>query len=289
MSSRLNPYRQLVSDYARLLRESKSFPLGNLPPLPRLELAADAPKALFFAPHPDDECIVGAMALRVMREAPMNLLNVAVTQGSKKERQAERWRELQAACRFLGYGLIATGPSGLERISPRTRREDPDFWSTCVQTLTDILAAQRPRVIFFPHQHDWNSTHIGTHFLVMDALQGLPPQFECYLVETEYWGQMTNPNLMVEISSEDLADLISATTFHAGEVTRNPFHLLMPAWMQDNVRRGAELVGGQGEAAPDFTFAALYRLSKWSNGGVTQVLQGGKQIPSSENIGQLFT
>src|SRR5437867_2114280 len=100
----MNPYKQFVSDFARLVNEGKSWPLGNLEPPPRPAIAADAPKALFFAPHPDDECIVGGLALRLMREARMNVINVAVTQGSKKERQAERYRELEGACRYLGFG-----------------------------------------------------------------------------------------------------------------------------------------------------------------------------------------
>ena len=54
----------------------------------------------------------------------MNLLNVAVTQGSKEERQAERLRELQAACQYIGFGLIPTGPNGLEMINPKTRQQD---------------------------------------------------------------------------------------------------------------------------------------------------------------------
>jgi hypothetical protein len=195
---------------------------------------------------------------------------------------------LEAACRYLGFGLIATGPSGLERIHPRTRAQDPKYWSQCVAIIAEILATSRPRIILFPHEHDWNSTHIGTHFLVMDALAGLSADFECYLVETEFWGQMTEPNLMAEISAEDLTDMITGTTFHVGEVKRNPFHLSLPAWMQDNVRRGTELVGGQGEAAPDFTFAALYRLRKWSKGQAVKMFEGGKQISRSTNIATLF-
>jgi hypothetical protein len=93
---------------------------------------------------------------------------------------------------------------------------------------------------------------------------------------------------MVEISPNDLADLITATTFHVGEVKRNPYHLLLPAWMMDNVRRGSELVGGQGGTAPDFTFAALYRLRKWTGGQVEKVLDSGKQISAATNIGELF-
>jgi LmbE family N-acetylglucosaminyl deacetylase len=285
----MNPYANLVSEYARLIQEGKTYPLGNFQPTRRPKIAQDAPKALFFAPHPDDECIVGAIALRIMREALMNLVDVAVTQGSNKARQAERLVELQAACRYLGFGLIQTGPTGLERINPKTRQDDPGFWAGCVKIIANILVSNRPRVICFPHDQDWNSTHIGTHFLVMDALKQMPLDFECYLVETEFWGQMTDPNLMVEISADDLADMITATTFHVGEVTRNPFHLLLPAWMQDNVRRGAELVGGQGGKAPDFAFAALYRLRKWSAGKLCKALESGTQVSKSRNIGELFS
>jgi hypothetical protein len=99
---------------------------------------------------------------------------------------------------------------------------------------------------------------------------------------------MDDPNLMVEISPEDLTDMVTATTFHVGEVQRNPYHLLLPAWMMDNVRRGTELVGGQGGVAPDYTFAALYRLSKWSQGGIQRCLSSGKHISRRTNVGELF-
>jgi len=284
----MNPYQKFVSEYARLVEEGKSYPLGNFKPLPRLDIAYDAPKALFFAPHPDDECIVGGMAVRLMREARMNVINVAVTQGSKKERQAERYRELENACHYLGFGLLPTGASGLDRINPQTREQDREHWSDCVKVILNILENNQPRVVLFPHEHDWNGTHIGTHFLVMDALKQMPVGFECYLVETEFWGQMTDPNLMLEISADDLGDMITATTFHVGEVKRNPYHLLLPAWMLDNVRRGSELVGGQGAAAPNFTFAVLYRLRKWTQCRVTKVFDGGKQVSCARNVGELF-
>jgi hypothetical protein len=59
--------------------------------------------------------------------------------------------------------------------------------------------------------------------------------------------------------------------------------------MQDNVRRGGELVGGQGGAAPDFSFATLYRLRRWARGGFEQVYAGGKNIPASTNAGEWIT
>jgi LmbE family N-acetylglucosaminyl deacetylase len=284
----MNAYQQLVSQYTRLLQEGKTCPLGNLPPLPRPALAPDAPKVLIFSPHPDDECIIGALALRLMREAKMQVFNVAVTQGSNKERQAGRWQELQNACAFLGFGLLSTGATGLEKINPQTRQKDQAHWNACVKVIAKILGEQRPRVIFIPHDQDWNSTHIGTHLLVKDALTILPESFQTIVVETEYWGQMTSPNLMVELSTDHVADLVAALSCHAGEVKRNAFHLRLPAWMQDNVRRGAELVGGQGCAAPDFIFATLYRVYAWRNRRALELSAAGKLVPCVQNAGEVF-
>lgn len=284
----MNPYLKFVADTVALVQSAQKLPLGGLPLAPRPPLSPHVATTLFFAPHPDDETIVGALALRILREAQMKLVNVAVTQGSKKERQAERLRELQGACDYLGYGLQTTAPNGLEKVTAKTRQNDPQYWAGMVSAITDILAKHQPRAILFPHEHDWNGTHIGVHFLVMDALRQMPASFECYCVETEFWGAMDDPNLMIEVSEQDLADLIAATTFHVGEVQRNPYHLLLPAWMMDNVRRGAELVGGQGGAAPNFKFAALYRLRKWSQGALVKIWDGGKLLPATTNAGTLF-
>jgi LmbE family N-acetylglucosaminyl deacetylase len=284
----MNLYRHLANEYVRLAAEGKKLPLGGFADAPRPALAVNAPKALIFSPHPDDECIIGGLALRLLRESRMNVLNVAVTQGSNPARQIPRLRELENACRYLGFGLIQTAPNGLEKITPLARQADASKWSGSVKVIAGILAEHRPRAIFFPHERDWNGTHIGTHHLVMDALQSLPREFECFTVETEFWGAMDTPNLMVESSVEHVADLMAATSFHAGEVQRNPYHLRLPAWMQDNVRRGGELTGGQGGAAPDFNFATLYRLRRWWGGALEKVFDGGRQLSCQSNPGELF-
>ena len=284
----MTPYHQLVGKYVELLKQGKLLPLGGMAPAPRPTLKPDAPKVSFFAPHPDDECISSGIALRLMRESGFRALNVAVTLGSKKQRQSERLHELRHACDYLGLELITTGDTGLERVHLKSREQDPSHWAANVQVIREILEQYRPQVLVFPHDRDWNSTHIGTHFLVMDALRALSADYECYLVETEFWGAMTDPNLMVEISPNDLADMMAATTFHVGEVRRNPYHLSLPAWMIDNVRRGGEVAGGQGGAPPDFAFAVLNRLRRWKNGQVQNVFEGGKQLPTSIHAGALF-
>lgn len=284
----MTPYHQLVTELARLVRDGKQFPLGGFPRLPRTSPAPDAPRALIFSPHPDDECIIGALALRLQREAGFRIVNVAVTQGSNKARQAERWQELSAACDYLDFDLVETIPGGLEKINVTTRTKDPSAWRASVGVIAKILAEHRPQVAFFPHDADWNSSHIGTHHLVVDALRELPPEFQCTTIETEFWGAMATPNLTVESSTQDLGDMMAALSFHVGEVKRNPYHLLVPAWMQDNVRRGGELVGGQGGAAPDFTFATLYRLRRWAEGEFQTVYAGGRSLAASENAGDLL-
>jgi LmbE family N-acetylglucosaminyl deacetylase len=283
------PYHAYVSSIAQLVHDGKRFPLGGFAPLPRPAVADDAPTALIFSPHPDDECIIGGLALRLMREAGYRVVNVAVTQGSNKARQQGRWDELARACDYLGFGLIQTIPGGLEKINPKTRVNDPTHWAGCVDVIARILAVHAPTVVFFPHEADWNSSHIGTYHLLMDALATQAPDFACHVVETEFWGAMATPNLMVESSVQDLADMMAALSFHVGEVQRNPYHLLVPAWMQDNVRRGGEVVGGQGVAAPDFMFATIYRLRQWRDGALHYQYEGGRTLGAGESPANLFT
>lgn len=221
-------------------------------------------KILLFSPHPDDECITGLLPLRLMREAGMQIINVPVTFGSNIERQRGRAEELENACGFLGWDIYPRAGNAAGVINFQTLEK---------ADVIEILKTVQPTVIFMPHSKDWNSRHMATHFLVMDALKAMPDDFSCTVIETEYWQAMETPNLMVEGDVQTVADLVAALSFHVKEVERNPYHLSLPAWMQDNVRRGGELVGGQGGAVPEFTFATLYRLSQWAEGHLFQTLE----------------
>jgi LmbE family N-acetylglucosaminyl deacetylase len=284
----VNPFQKFVAGHTGLLHSGKKLPLGIPQKFMRQpEITAHTPKALIFSPHPDDECITGGLALRLLREAKWNVINVAVTFGSKRERRPVRLRELQNACAALGFGLIVPGKLGLERIIPETRRQNRAHWRAAVRVIARILVEHQPRVIFVPHEHDRHQTHVGTHWVVMDALKALPA-FKCHVAETEYWGQMTEPNLLVESGVDDVAALVAALACHAGEVRRNAYHARLPAWMMDNVRRGSELVGGHGGTAPDFTFATIYRVRKWKGGKLQKVFSSGKYLSAAEVLAGLF-
>jgi LmbE family N-acetylglucosaminyl deacetylase len=106
-------------------------------------VAADAPKALIFAPHPDDEVIIGGLPLRLMRELNMNVIDVAVTLGRRVDRRAERWQELKSCCEYIGFGLVAPSERGLEAINPVAKEKDPQRWAFSVQAITALLKEHR--------------------------------------------------------------------------------------------------------------------------------------------------
>jgi LmbE family N-acetylglucosaminyl deacetylase len=284
----MTPYQEYIANLAKLVRQARTLPLGGLAASRNQPAQPGAPKALIFSPHPDDEVIIGALPLRLMRELRWSVINVAVTQGSHKARQAERLKELRACCEYIGFGLIQSGENGLEGINPESRLANPAAWNHSVARIAEILLEQKPRVVFFPHDDDWNVTHVGTHHLVADALRKLGAGFSCTAVETEFWGAMDTPNLMVESNEKDVADLITGISFHVGEVKRNPYHVILPAWLMDNVRRGGELVGGQGQAAPDFLFGTIYRLRRWHGTEFTPAWEGGRFLSTAESPARLF-
>jgi LmbE family N-acetylglucosaminyl deacetylase len=281
-----NPYLQYVLGFQQLTKAAKQEPLGQLPCSTTAQSKPNAPKVLIFSPHPDDEVIIGGIALRLLQESGYEVANVAVTLGSNPDRQLGRLEELKACCQAIGFNLITTTPRGLEKIRPSTRTQLHELWQNAVDITANILREQSPHIILFPHNQDWNSTHEGVHLLLHDALQKQAPDFSCITIETEFWGAMDDPNLMVEITPEQLADLITALTHHVGEVQRNPYHLTLPAWMMDNVRRGAELVGGQGGASPDLTFATLYRARRWTHSAWKPFWEGGRVITAENHVAE---
>jgi len=282
----MHPYHRFVADFARLADEARALPLGGLAPAPRPQPLPAAGCALVFAPHPDDECLTGGLALRLAREVRMRVVVVAVTLGSAVARRAARREELGGACAFLGFELLSLG---LERITPQSRAGDPSHWQAAVAEVAAILAREAPRVVICPHAGDAHATHAGTHALVVDALARISTAFTSYLALTEYWAALESPNLLVESTIDDVADLVAGASFHAGEMGRNPYHVALPAGMQDNVRRGSELLAGAGSVAAQFRFATLYRLERWHAGRRAPAFAGTRALAAGDDIATILS
>ncbi len=244
-------WREHLNRFAALLGNP---PDGHAAPTPE----AQPGHCLVFAPHPDDECIVGALPLRLQQEAGWRVSNVAVTLGSNPERRESRWAELVDACGVLGFDCIRVGADGLSDVRTDTVNDEH------VQALAAILTQHRPALVLAPHALDDNPSHRGVHRVVVEAIAAA--RLDTVLALTEFWSTQSEPNALVQTNVADTARLIAALERHTGEIERNPYHLRLPAFLADAVRRGGELVLGAGEEVPDFAFATLYRLVTYRAG-----------------------
>ena len=247
----MDNYRHWVRRFEEAL--AVTLPAPDLRDFPRpAPPGAEAPVALLISPHPDDEVITGALPLRLQREAGARIVNVAVTLGSNPARQEPCRRELENACALLGWELEVLGWTGMV--------PDDAGITARAEALAAIIRHWKPRWIFYPHALDAHPTHRAVSQLVGYTLNQFPGLTPPWRIETEYWQPNAQPNLLVECAPESLALLVAALCCHQGEIARNPYHLTLPAWMADNVRRGAELVTRPGQPAPAFKFGALYRV-----------------------------
>jgi hypothetical protein len=142
-----NPYQALVEGFARLLSQGQALsPAGLIPP-ERPPATADVPSTLIFAPHPDDEVIIGGLPLRLLREQKLNVINVAVTLGTRPERQAERWQELKncGGCLPRPTGTFCQARSIFSALlTSNGSSGEPELPSRCMATEPDDRVHRRP-------------------------------------------------------------------------------------------------------------------------------------------------
>jgi LmbE family N-acetylglucosaminyl deacetylase len=138
-------------------------------------------------------------------------------------------------------------------------------WKTKEKELKSLIQKYQPQLIIAPHSKDHHPAHIKTSELLKKVLLSLKTT-TALVAWSEFWGMNTKANLLLEVPLNIVSVQMKALTFHVGEVARNPYHLRLPAWMMDNVRRGAELTARPGASSPDFAFGSLYQVQQFSNG-----------------------
>ena len=255
----------IIADYVKLLRRSPV-----VPEIAAFSLSETLPVrtegrscAVILSPHPDDECLTGALPLRLKQELGWQIVNVAVSLGSKLGQRERRKQELAKACAVLGFDCVLSSEDGFSGVTPQD--SDP-VWTAQVTRIAEIIDHYQPQAIFMPHGSDAHPTHIGTHMLGMDALAAMGAGFSCSVIQSEYWQPIEEPNLMIGMSEAGASELLTALACHAGENARNPFDARFPSYLIDNVRRGSERVGGAGAMTAAMDFAMLYKLGVWQNG-----------------------
>ena len=227
-------------------------------------------KVFLISPHPDDECITSSLALRLAQENGCKVVNIAVTLGSLESRKKERKKELLNACKTLQFKNYILS-------------ED---WKLKSKELIQLIKKYKPEIIIAPHNLDIHPTHIKTSNLLRESLVKIKNQTSI-VAWSEYWGQLKKPNLMLEVPNRILELQMLALACHTGEVLRNPYHLRLPGWMMDNVRRGSELTTKSGAFAPKIPFAILYQIQLYQKGKFLN-LDSFPFISGSQDLGQIF-
>ena len=85
-----NPYESWVEAFVTALSAGAAIGVAKMTHLKASSDVGEAPKALVFAPHPDDELLTGGLSLRLLRERGFAVIDVAVTLGSSVERRSGR-------------------------------------------------------------------------------------------------------------------------------------------------------------------------------------------------------
>ncbi|MFL5808850.1 MAG: PIG-L deacetylase family protein [Flavisolibacter sp.] len=226
---------------------------------------------MILSPHPDDESIVGSLALRLMHENNAHILNVAVTVGSNKDRQKARIKELNDACELLEMECVFLDEN----------------WKTKEKVLKSLIQKYQPQIIIAPHVKDFHPAHIKTGELLKKVMTSLKKE-TALIAWSEFWGQMAKPNLLIEVPVDIVELQMKALEKHVGEVARNPYHLRLPAWMMDNVRRGSEIIGGKGTDSKQMAFGVLYQLQIAKKGKFSTPKKLDSFLSSEKDVGQIF-
>jgi LmbE family N-acetylglucosaminyl deacetylase len=255
-SNEIMIFYQYVEQIESLYQDHGGQVPSLLPPL-QDQLAVSLRRILIIAPHPDDECLMAGLALRAKRELGSQVAVLPFSFGSATERQAARELELKRALAVLGF----------ESSNPRPAGNHEELTDQEVKATFDRF---RPDAILIPHESDAHPAHIRCAQAVKRAASAYCTlnKLSLSVFESEYWQSMESPNLLIPLNAGLVSILGEALMQHEGEVSRNPYHLTLPAWYMDQERRGRERVYGLGmrhgglgaRQAFHSVFSQLYRF-----------------------------
>jgi len=237
-------YSQYVESIAQQYLQLSGLPLPEPTPLYKPGAISDQPRILILSPHPDDECLMAACALRMQEEWGAQVTVVPYSYGSNVSRRVSRSQELKDALTILGFNLFDP-------------RKNAAYEKLTQEEFLDAVKHIDPEVIIAPHAKDRHPTHIEAHAMACLAKSAK------LLVQTEYWQAAEEPNLFISLSTQHVVKIGEALMKHVGEVARNPYHLSLPAWYMDQARRAPEIIpSGFGGKGSNYIFGQLLHMGR---------------------------
>jgi LmbE family N-acetylglucosaminyl deacetylase len=223
-------YSQYVEGIAHQFLKLSGKASSPLLPLNKPSGLSQQPRVLIFSPHPDDECLMAGCVLRMQEEWGATVTVVPYSYGSDVNRRMARLIELKEATQCLGFDLLDP-------------RKNNSMDKLTVTEFADAVNALSPEIIVSPHARDFHPAHMETHQMVASMISNSSIKV---WIQTEYWQAAEKPNFFVPLSVDQVVKIGEALQKHVGEVSRNPYHLSLPAWYMDQARRAPELISGFG-------------------------------------------
>lgn len=174
---------------------TNSFSLSNFqnPELKKPETVIEWRKTIVFAPHPDDESLGCGGAIALLRKYDVPVRVIAMSDGTLSHPNsvrfpAEKLRELREKEMKNALEILGVTEDKIRFLRYRDRcvpgENDVNFFDA-VETVKNILSAEKPQTIFAPWRLDPHPDHRATWQLVRRAIDSL--NFPVRLIEYPIW------------------------------------------------------------------------------------------------------
>lgn len=269
-------YSEFVSAGVKLMQDGAMIPLGYYDPIVWPPRKSDAPVALVMFAHADDECMSGMpVILNLMRQGYRVV--VAPTVIGRPQQIPQRTKELANACKYIGAELFLMDEAGMWE---DLRNGGDAGYAKCLPQVQACMEKFKPSIIVTHHGNDGHPDHKKTSRLVFEAVLKL--QWNGGIILTEYWKDMSAPNVYLEMTLEDVVRVMEASSFHVGEMVRNPFHLnfLLLSLMN---KQYSEVVLGWGVPAASFLGAVMLKILRCVNGEAIDIKEK-RQVMAHQSL-----
>ena len=173
---------------------------SNLPGLDpqNLELKKSASviewgKTIVFAPHPDDESLGCGGAIALLRESDLPVKVITMSDGTlshpnSRKFPAEKLRELREKEMKDALAILGVSDGAVRFLRYRDRLVPPENaaeFSSAVERIGNIFAAEKPQTVLAPWRRDPHPDHQATWQIVRAAMDYFAPAIR--LIEYPIW------------------------------------------------------------------------------------------------------
>lgn len=174
---------------------TNNFSLSNFqnPELKKPETVVEWGKTIVFAPHPDDESLGcgGAIALLGKYDVPVRIIAMSdgtLSHPNSVKFPSEKLRELREKEMKNALEILGVTENEIRFLRYRDRcvpDENNINFSAAVETIKNILTAEKPQTILAPWRFDPHPDHCATWQIVRQATRSL--NFSVRLIEYPIW------------------------------------------------------------------------------------------------------